>query len=322
MTPAVTTRLLAQQGLAIALASNVLQSQLQILSLALGGAACSKLTGGGSAQALKRAQQPKNVVDATVRIYYDDACKTPYMTSTAAVTQSSLGADLKASAVYQGPTGTVLGTMTTSASAISQGSALYLVGTGTFVAAHKDVPDVHLGLACALLTSGGASIKPFPCAGAIAQYFPALGESLGSISPLTLSVGGSSAKPGAVSFTGSASMLAVGPKTMSVGTGNSHDLVLTGGARKVGSESTSGHAGGFSLFPPTPTSWTATDKGGGQQFHIAVVDNTSRRLEGSVKATATGTTLATVQVDRSGTGTIHYAGGTRTSPVLSWTVTG
>jgi hypothetical protein len=307
--------------LAIGLASNVLQSQLRVLSGALGGAGCSELTGGGSARTLKRTEQSNRVTDATVRIYYDDACKTPYMTSTATVTETGSGADLKALVVYQAPNGAVLGTMTTAARAISQG-ALFLVGTGTFVASHTGVPDVHLGLACALQTGVSSTIKPFPCAGGVAQYFPSLGESLGSISPLTVSVGGTSANPGAVSFAGSASTLAVGTKTMSIGTGTSYNLVLTGGARKVGTESTTGHAGAFSLFPPTPTGWTATDRTGGQKFHIAVVDNTSRKLQGSVVATATGAILATVQVDRSGTGTIRYAGATGTNPVLSWTVTG
>src|ERR1700678_3164953 len=46
---AATTRLMAQQGLAIALASNVLQDQLQLLLAVVStGPGCSQLKGGGS----------------------------------------------------------------------------------------------------------------------------------------------------------------------------------------------------------------------------------------------------------------------------------
>ena len=116
--------------------------------------------------------------------------------------------------------------------------------------------------------------------------------------------------------------MAAGPKDLSVGTGPGHSLVLTGGARRVGSEATSGHAGGFSLFPPTPTAWTGTNKGAGQVFNIAVTDDTSRRLQGSVTALGTGQQLAVIAVDRSGTGTIRYRGSNTATAVTGWVLEG
>jgi len=322
---AATTRLMAQQGLAVALAANVLQDQLQVIqAVASTGAGCSRLEGGGSWDVAGEDRTSDTSATLTLRIYYDDACKSLYMSSRANVAAGTSVDTVKAVTVYRGLDGHDLGTLTTSASATSAGAGTAdLLGTGTFVFARKGLPVTHLGPACAVPSSlGNAAVAPFPCSGAIAQYFPAFGESLGSVSPLTVSLSGSFTNPGKVSFSGASSLMAVGPKDLSVGAGPRNTLVLTGGARRVGSEATSGHAGGFALFPPAPTGWTATNKAAGQQFEIAVTSNATRRLQGSVVALATGQQLAVISLDRSGTGTMRYGGSTSATAVTGWVLEG
>jgi hypothetical protein len=315
---------MAQQGLAIALASNVLQDQLQLIeALVSTGPSCSELKGGGSWDVAGLVKTSETSATLTLRIYYDDACKSLYMSSRANIDAGTSLDTVKAVTLYRGLDGHDLGTLTTTASATNAGAgAADLLGTGTFVFAHKGLPVAHLGLACVVSsTLSNTGVKPFPCAGGVAQYFPALGESLGSVSPLTLSLSGSFANPGKVSFAGTSSLMAVGPKDMSVGAGPHNTLVLTGGGRRVGSEATSGQAGGFSFFPPAPTGWTGINKAAGQVFEIAVTGST-RRLQGSVAALATGKQLGVITLDRSGTGTIRYSGSNSATAVTGWVLEG
>jgi hypothetical protein len=57
-------------------------------------------------------------------------------------------------------------------------------------------------------------------------------------------------------------------------------------------------------------------------FKIAVTDNTTRRLQGSVTTLATGQQLGVIALDRSGTGTIRYSGSNTATPVTGWVLGG
>ena len=71
----VAQRELAQTGLAIALASTVLQSQIAILDALLGEApSCVALNGGGSVVS--------GASGETVTVYYDTSCTKPYILPT------------------------------------------------------------------------------------------------------------------------------------------------------------------------------------------------------------------------------------------------
>jgi hypothetical protein len=63
-----------------------------------------------------------------------------------------------------------------------------------------------------------------------------------------------------------------------------------------------------------------TDRATKLVFAISVLNNASRQLKGSV-TTSSGKTLATLNVDRSGTGSISYMGGS-TDPITSWMMSG
>jgi hypothetical protein len=77
--------------------------------------------------------------------------------------------------------------------------------------------------------------------------------------------------------------------------------------------------GSFSLFPPTPTSWTLTDTTHDQQIVISVMDDTTRDTSILITQISTGTSLASGTVDQSGTGTITYSDSS-IDAVTNWTL--
>jgi hypothetical protein len=306
--------LVTQEGLAIALASNVLQTQLQLVSDASDDSplvACTALSGGGAKKVTdwSGTSAARTLTDVT---YYDTGCAHPYLTARATATQAGDSDNLAASVAYTGSAGAALGTLVTTASATFSGNGLVLEGTGTLTRAAA--APVSLGLACQ-----AASDTVLNCQGGVAQSFPTLTKSVGSITPLTLTVGANASDPITFQGTGNSTATAA-PGSLSITSPDGAHLVISGATTATGSSVTTGQAGGFVLFPPTPTGWTITDAADDVSFTIAVTDNTTRALTGSVTQLSTKRTLATLSVDQSGTGTITYLG-QKPAAVDSWTLT-
>jgi hypothetical protein len=306
--------LVAQEGLAIALASNVLQSQLQLVSDAStdqSPTACTPLTGGGAKRVTARGgtQQARTLTDVT---YYDLACTRPYLTAQATANEAGDTDTVTASVRYTGTTGAPLGVLATTAQATFGSGGLVLEGTGTFT--RKAAHPVSLGLAC---QAAGDTI--LNCQGGVSQDFTALHHSVGSITPLSLTVGEDVSTP--ITFQGAGNSTAVGPPmAMSITSSDSAHLAITGATTTTGTSTTTGQAGGFVLFPPTPTGWTITDTPDDVSFTIAVVDNATRALRGTITQLSSKRQLATFEVDQSGTGTITYLR-QKPAPIISWTLT-
>ncbi|MDP9027893.1 MAG: hypothetical protein M3N46_10150 [Actinomycetota bacterium] len=309
----VATHLVAQEGLAIALASNVLQTQLLLVqdANADGPVGCTALTGGG-AHAVSGWGGSSSARTLTDTIYYDAGCSKPYLVATASVNTTNSGATATASVAYTGTAGAALGTLATSASATFVGNGIKLEGTGTFTRAGAG--PVSLGLACQ-----SASDTVLNCQGGVTQDFTALGHALGSVTPLQLTVGGDVSNP--ITFTGSGSSTAVAPLgALSITSPDAVNLAIAGATPATTTITTTGQAGGFVLFPPTPTGWTITDAADDVAFAISVVDNTTRALTATVTQLSTKKVLAQLALDQSGTGTVTYAG-QKAAPVGSWMLT-
>jgi hypothetical protein len=301
-----------QEGLAIALASNVLQTQLALVEFSDSGksGACAALAGGGSSDRSALAAVSSSVTQLTVNTYYDAACAQKYMTQSATVTMGdSEGAAVTSTATYFGKSGTTLGTLSTTASA-SFDTALQLAGVGTFTTLQGGT-KASLGLAC----QGTGSDTVLNCQGGIAQHFASLRRSLGSITPLTLTIGSDVSDP--ITFTGSGRTTASSAHSALTVTDPGGSLALAGAASQSTAAVTSGQAGGFVLFPATPTGWTVTDQPDDVVFTISVTDNTTRALAATVSQLSTKKVLATLALDQSGTGTITYLG-QKPHPVTSW----
>ncbi|HTQ36301.1 MAG TPA: hypothetical protein VMH77_04630 [Steroidobacteraceae bacterium] len=314
---------LAQTGLAIALASTVLQSQLEIIFTSVAQSTnCTALTGGGSVQGDTTAK--------TVTVYYDTACTQRYIVASPVSTQTTTSDGpqftVAETATYYGLGGAAIGSMSLNETAtnITATNTLQVHGTGTFTPAGAAPTPVQLGLYCAVPNFINNGPVPSPeiasCGGGIAQDFPALNLAIGAVTPLTLSVATDPTTGAATSltFTGGGSAVTGAPGSLSLANPSPTSLVINGGTAYA-TTTASGSAAAFALFPPTPTSWNLTDAANDVHFQISVIDNTTRSLNMTITRTSSGGSLATATLDQSGTGSITYSDD-KTAAITNWTL--
>ncbi len=301
----VAQRVLAQTGLAIGMASIVLQSQLDMVTQTFAtSTGCQALPGGGGVYWVG----PNNVT-----VYYDTRCTQPYIATNPGTTMVVSNNKLVISeiATYYGLNGTIIGALTLNETAQFIDSAVILNGLGIFTPAAGARTPVQLGLVCSLGEFSNT------CAGGVAQNFPALGLAIGGVTPLSLTASLSDATA-PVTFSGGGSSVTGPIGSLTLTSPSPTSLVIQGGTPYT-SLTARGGAAAFELFPPTPTSWTLTDSAHDQQFQISVIDDATRNLTLTIKQISTGTTLATGAVDQSGTGTITYSDGS-VAAITNWTL--
>lgn len=310
-------RMLTQEGLAIALASTVLQSQLAIVVQSeFVSTSCTVLIGNtGSAKLISKQIINSTTYNAVVGVYFDKTCQKPYVMANATVVNSGSDITVAETAGYTQQSGTVLGTLTLNESVFASAGVITGVsGLGRFVPANGAVP-VDLGLECKL--PGKNPPPPFPCSGGIAQDFPKLSEALASVTPLQLTLT-KSGSGYSVTFAGTKSKMVTGALgALSITAPTNTSLGIGGTYKNYGSAATTGSAAQFSLFPPTPTLWSIKDATNDTMFSIAVTSNKTRRSAGTVSQISTGKILATLDADQSGTGSITYSDGS-SEPITSW----
>jgi hypothetical protein len=325
-TDLVAERALAQTGLTIALASNVLQSQVEVIFR--GGTQslpCETLNSSGSMNTGATATfvLAGNPV-YPVNVYYDNKCTRQYIVARiTGGTQTGDGAGVfTETATYYGPTGTTLGTMTlnvTLAETLTGGKlqGVQVHGLGVFTPASGLKAPVQLGLACNIASLSGA--QNVPCEGAVVQDFPVLNLAIGSVTQINLNIATNAAGAAtSVSFSGGGSAF-TGPIGSLTLTNPSPSTFVIPGGTAFATTTTTGGAAAFALFPPTPTSWTLTDTAHDQKIQISVIDNTTRNSSVTIKQVSSGATLATGTVDQSGTGSITYSDAS-TAAITNWTV--
>ena len=307
-------RALAQTGLSVALASNVLESQLAILfTSGTQGAACEAIPGGGS---YASGAAPTIVVSGNplypVTVYYDANCTQPYIAAqfTAGTDLGTAGAELTETAVYRRLSGTNLGTMILNMTIGVSGDAMEVNGLGLFTLTTSPTP-VQLGLSC----GNTVSSTGLQCVGAVGQDFPALNLAIGSVTGITLTP---DADDSGLTFSGGGTIYTgpIGSLNLTNPTPTSFAIP---GEIAYASTTTSGSAAAMALFPPTPTAWTLTDAEHDEQIQISVISNTTRNVSVTIIQLSTGATLATGSVDQSGTGTITYSDGS-SAAITSWTL--
>jgi hypothetical protein len=320
ISPGLEVRQLVQQGLAMGLASNVLQSQVPLIFGALsGGSGCVALTSGPGSSELAHRAVVGSQTTADVDIYYGAGCAHPYIKAAAVVTTTASGYAITDHSDYLGLNGHPLGSLKLTETAALAGSQEKLYGTGHFTPQNGG-PVVSLGLTCDIPPTTGTP-PPFICSGGIAQSFPVLGVSLASVTSLALTLRPTSADQYKVSLASAGTTLETGPPgALSITVPTPAKPLISGTGTSLGTDTATGQAGSFALFPATPTTWSVTDKTWGVTFSVRVLANGSRDVVGQVSARS-GATLARLSMDRSGTGTLTYADGARTA-VTSWTLAG
>jgi hypothetical protein len=310
---AVSQRALVQTGLAIGQASNVLQSQVDVLFNTDGSnLKCQQLSGSGSMQTGTTATyvyQGQSIYPLT--IYYDSNCTQPYIVADVTGGGNTTGNSsvLTETATYFGSNGTKIGAMALNMALTIGDSGAQVNGLGTFTPATGSQLPVNLGLSCSI-----SSDPTLQCVGAIEQDFPALGIAIGTVTPLTLF----QTAGGGINFTGTGSSF-TGPLGSLTLTNPTPSTFVVQGGTAYSSISVSGGAASFTLFPPTPTGWTLTDTAHDMKFQVSVIDDQSRTLRLTVIQVSTGEALATGSLDQSGTGTITYSDGSRAT-IANWTL--
>jgi len=313
---AVAERVLAQTGLSIALANNVLFSQpVLFFGVVLPQGICGSWPDGTGSMS----SGGNTAFPMTSTFYYDTNCTQPYIAyEVTAATPLNEGGDpddldalLSVTATYYGLSGTNLGAMTLTLTIDATNNVVS--GVGVFTPAAGLKTPVQLGLYC-------DNDPTAPCVGAVAQNFPALDLAIGAVTTLDLAYVpnalGNNSK--AIAFSGGGSPVTGPIGSLTLTNPSETSLVMQGGTVYT-SITASGGAAEFDLFPPTPTSWTVTDTVHDEQFQISVIDDATRSSNLTIKQISTGNTLASGTVDRSGTGTITYSDGSF-SPITAWTL--
>lgn len=314
-------RELTQTALGIALANNVLVSQIAVLvDSTTKSLACSP-TSDGSASA-ETGSTPTITVQSQsfypLTIFYGGSCARQYMVIdvTGATVINPTTATVQETITYYATDGTTkLGTMAVNETLTSSGSGssttISATGLGLFTAASGSAPPVQLGLYCTGLTLNPGS---YPCAGGVAQSFPSLGVDLGAVTPLSLVLNSSNQ----VTFSGTGKSVTGATGSLKLTSPAAGSLTITGGTA-YSTMDASGDAGQFELFPPVPTSWTLSDAAHDEKIVVQVTDNTTRDSSITITSISTGSVIATGQVDQSGTGSITYSDNSKAA-ITSWTL--
>jgi len=321
----VAERALAQTGLSIALASNVLQSQMYVFLLCGNPtSSCQTLSGGGSVQT---GSTPSTSVDGQpiypVNVYYDSACTQPYIAAVPTSLTDLGGGNglIVETATYYGVTGSTIGTMTlneTIADTLVNGNltGLEVHGLGAFIPTSGLKTPVQLGLSCTI--DNLFSATNVPCEGGVAQDFPALNLAIGAVTSLDLNLVSNGGGSSSATFIGGGSTFTGPIGSLTLTNPSPGSFVIPGGTAYTSTTATGG-AAGFALFPPTPTGWTLTDAAHDQQFVASVIDNTTRNTRITITQISTANTLASGTLDHSGTGTITYSDGSMAA-ITGWTL--
>jgi hypothetical protein len=310
----VAQHVLVQQGLGLALSFSVLQMQLQVVLQAtthgLGSAKpCTVMVGGGSVQSL-----PIGADNPTKSgFYYDNVCTKPYILNdiTSFSEAPNHQVEIAGTANYFTLAGAPLGVLTMQQSAqVSAGVEDFLAGVGTFTPATGAAP-IKMGLACTLQAQGQTAI---PCTGGVLQNVPSLALAIGSVTPLTLHV---TAFDAPMTFEGNTAVLTTGAINALTLTAPSHSALNISGGSVWGTSTQQGGTGTFSLFPALPAGWTIIDTAHDMKFGIDFTN--AENSTGTVRQISTGTVLATVVVNGSGTGTVTWSDGA-VATVTGWAI--
>jgi hypothetical protein len=299
------TRMLAQEGLSIALSNTIVQSQLVIYdsvsAFAQGGTGCMPIAGAGSVLVSSVTPVSASTADAVVTVFYDNACKSPSIQANAAITATGTGTSVTESASMIGMQGQELGSLALTGSATSGSDSTVVIGTGQFTPAGGGAV-ASLGVTCTVPSSGDVT-----CQSGVAQPFASVGRSTASITPLTIkpvSGGTHEVRFKSAATTRETGML--GALSITAASGNA--LGISGKGQPYPSTAAAGRVGNAVLYPVAPTHWEITDATAGKTFMLRVLDQKSDSWGGRVLDTATGARLAVIALDKSGTGAITYAG--------------
>lgn len=315
--PAVEPRVMTQLGLDVALNFNLLQNETEIIDNYLSSRACSKLPYGGSINTLSVTKISTTEYKSKIDIYFDSACKMPYVEANATVTTASATDTVSISEVasYRGLDGKPLATLriTDSFSVANQIETLRGLGTFTLVGGQ---PTADVGFTCSVPTTGNS--LTLACQGGVAQTFKLLDLSIANVVPFTITASANTNAP-KVTIAGTQSNVQTGPAgSLSITAPTPQTLAISGGGTAYTSTAVSGSQAHYALFPPRPTSWTVTDQTNNAQMTFSILSDQTRAARGVVSTISPAEKLAVITLDKSGSGKVTYSDKTPAAAIRSF----
>jgi hypothetical protein len=310
------TRMLAQEGLSIALSNTIVQSQIlmadAVSAFTQGTGGCTAIGGAGSVLVSSVTPVSATTADAALSVFYDAACKSPALQANIVFTMTGSGVSVTETAASIGLQGQALGSLSLTGSATSGGDGLVVIGTGQFTPAGGGAV-ASLGVTCTVPGSGDIT-----CQSGVAQPLASLRRSTASITPLTIKMGANGTRE--VHFMSAATVRETGTLgALSITQASGSTLGISGKGQPYPSTTAKGRLGDAVLFPKAPSHWVITDATKGETFLLHALDQKSDVWGGRVLDSATGARLAVVVLDKSGTGAITYAG-RMSYPVTNWLI--
>ncbi len=316
--PSVEARVMTQLGLDVALNLSLLQNEIDIINNnEISPPACAKLPYGGSIETLSVNKLSANKYRSKIDIYFDPACKTPYVEAdvTVAITNATKTVSIAETASYRDVNGKALGQLSITDSLSLANKIETLAGLGKFAPAGGQ-PAADVGFTCSIPTAGNA--KTLDCQGGVAQTFKLLDLDIASVVPFSITAAADTDAP-KITFAGTESNVQTGPAgSLSITAPAPGTLGIAGGGTAYTSTAMSGSEGHYALFPPQPTSWTVTDTKNGAKFAYRIVSNATRAAHGTVAAIEPAKKLASIALDKSGSGKVNYSDGSPAAVIRSF----
>jgi hypothetical protein len=305
--PSEEPRVLTQLGLGQALSLFLLEDETDIIdNFSTTPPACSKLPSAGSIKTLSITQVSKTEFKSKIDTYFDAACKTPYIEATVTVTISEATETFsiaERASLFQ-TNGKPLGALSMSDTFSEADKIETLRGLGKFAPAGGQ-PVADLGFTCSIPATDTA--KTAECEGGVAQTFKSLNLSVASVVPFSLTASNNTDAP-SVKFAGTQSNVRTGKAgTLSITAPTPKTLAIGGGGTEYASTAVSGSEARLTLFPPAPTQWTVTDKKNNARIVYHIVSNTTHAARATVATISPAKSLASIALDRSGTGKVAYS---------------
>lgn len=318
----IAVRLMAQEGLSVALAANVLYTQQTALFAVLAPSqGCVPFGAPEEGSYRVESHSPSDTkpgrTKLTVAFFFDAACRKPFaradMKADMTVADGEYAFDLTGKVAYRDANGRLVGSLSVAETALIRNGKTQLSGLGTYKP-RNGTPKARFGLACKL--GGQLFTSAFSCAGGVAQAFPDLRLSLGSVTPLDFQP-----RAGELRFSSDGSTLASAPEgDLDIKEVKKLSLALSAPHTARGSTTVEGATPAIALFLKTPTRWRIANPKTGD---VLVYEGLSGAKGGArviVKDKA-DRRVAVIKLDRSGTGTARFFDG-EAVPVSTWVLGG
>jgi hypothetical protein len=305
--PAEEPRVMTQAGLVQALSLFLLEDESDIIdNFSTTPPACTKLPSAGSIKTLSYTKVSKTEFKSKIDTYFDAACKTPYIEASVTVNISDATETfaIAETATFLQTNGKPLGILSMSDTFSIVDKVETLRGLGTFTPAGGQA-KADIGFTCSIPATDTA--KTAQCEGGVAQAFKSINLSVASVVPYSLTAANNTDAP-SVKFVGTQSNVRTGKAgTLSITAPTPKTLAIGGGGTAYTSTAISGSEAHLTLFPPAPTLWTVTDKKNNARFAYRIVSNTTHAARATVATISPAKGLASITLDRSGTGKVAYA---------------